>query len=379
MKKILLIGTHGQLNWGDDILLETFLTQLGNKNEYFVNSYDPKTTEKDFNSRFNITCFHTTKEKVKLLKFLFKCDIVFFAGGTILRELYKSSGRSPYGSLIMVLALTIFAKYIAGKKIIMSNIGAGPLPTKTGRFLAKLALNTTSISSFRDEQSIILARSCGMSKKVDSSVVPDCVFVNDSNFFQEKVKKIDQNNNKIAVGLNLVYDVAKPEARLGYLESLSVSMSKYLSKNNVEIVPIPMQTAFNPHNDIVEIGDFLKKIKIEKEIIAPNSPQDIADIISSCNFVIAARYHTIVISSILGKPTMPLMYDIKVLSLVKRLGILDYSVDINEETSSEDITKKIEMLSANHQIISDSLINKSNNFRTELNTYFDKIRKIIND
>ncbi len=43
-RRIVFLGTHGQYNIGDELLLETFLTQLGAEHHYVVNSYDPEFT-----------------------------------------------------------------------------------------------------------------------------------------------------------------------------------------------------------------------------------------------------------------------------------------------------------------------------------------------
>lgn len=56
-KKILFLGTHGQHNVGDELLLETFLTQLGSEHHYFVNSYDPEFTKAQLQPKFHAEIF----------------------------------------------------------------------------------------------------------------------------------------------------------------------------------------------------------------------------------------------------------------------------------------------------------------------------------
>ena len=43
-RRILLLGTHGQQNIGDELLLSTFLSMLGSEHDYEINSYDPVAT-----------------------------------------------------------------------------------------------------------------------------------------------------------------------------------------------------------------------------------------------------------------------------------------------------------------------------------------------
>ena len=80
-KKILFLGTHGQHNIGDELLLETFLSQLGDQHEYSVNSYDPDFTIKQLGESFNIKVFHTTQDRSQTPALILQSDLVFFGGG----------------------------------------------------------------------------------------------------------------------------------------------------------------------------------------------------------------------------------------------------------------------------------------------------------
>jgi len=362
--KILLLGTHGQCNWGDDILLETFLTQLGSGHTYYVNSYDPRATENAFAGRFNITCFHTTRNRLSLLRYLLACDAVFFAGGTILRELYASSGRNRYASLFMVVLLCLVARYIARKRIIMSNIGVGPLPSRFGKRLAGIALNTTILASFRDQTSMQLATECGA--RGEMLVVPDCVFVNEPSVFAER----SQGEN---LGINVLYDVSEPSVRdknrIALVEAL-----RNIRTVHMNIVPIPMQIGFNPHDDVTEISHLLRELHVE--VSAPQTVRELGGRIASCNFIIAARYHAVVIAAILGIPVVPLLYDLKVRSLAERLGILDIAIDISKEVKPAMIIEAYERAVEKREL-AQTLRMRASAFREELLHYFERVRREI--
>ena len=53
-RRIVFLGTHGQYNIGDELLLDTFLTQLGSQHHYVVNSYDPEFTRAQLARRFDV-------------------------------------------------------------------------------------------------------------------------------------------------------------------------------------------------------------------------------------------------------------------------------------------------------------------------------------
>ncbi len=67
VKKILFLGTHGQYNIGDELLLETFLSQLGNRHEYTVNTYDEKFTLRQVGDQYKLKVFHTTQKRWHIL------------------------------------------------------------------------------------------------------------------------------------------------------------------------------------------------------------------------------------------------------------------------------------------------------------------------
>jgi len=200
--KILFLGTHGQFNLGDELLLETFLSQLGGEHQYAVNSYDPAFTQDMLKPRSNIEAFHTTRELPRFFHHLLTSNLLFFGGGSIIKELYASVGRNPYSTLLMILATVTFAKKIARKKVVMSNIGVGPLTTPRGEMLARWILNQVDFLSVRDEKSHRTALKLGISP-LKVNLVPDAVFANPPEVFLPDPKPLPRSEKtRIALNLN---------------------------------------------------------------------------------------------------------------------------------------------------------------------------------
>ena len=407
-KNILLLGTHGQENWGDEILLETFLQSLGVKNKFFVNSYNPDQTKLRFgrniqdidqeksgdidlgkvksesnnsaDQAFDIDVFHTTKDILKLPFRIWKSDIVFFAGGSILKELYASYGRWAYSTLFMILGIVSFTKIIARKDIVVSNIGVGPVKTKLGRFLVKLILSQADIISLRDEASKQIVLDSGISEE-KVIVVPDIVFVRTPESFgvegltsqEEKgieEAKLNSNKPKLRVGLNLNKDIAKPEMWPSLLENVEESLYTMMEQNgakfNIEIIGIPMQIGFSSHHDLLVLQEFSKKnpnlrIKIE----TATTSFELAKTINSCNFIIAERLHAIIIATVLNVPSLPLIYDPKVASLAKYLALEKFAVDVNKPFEPVELSGKINLL-----------IEQLEQTKTQLSSKYSELNKI---
>lgn len=371
--KILFLGTHGQFNLGDELLLETFLSQLGEEHTYAVNSYDPAFTQNAMRPKFNVESFHTTRELPRFLKYLLTSKVIFFGGGSIIKELYASVGRNPYSTLLMILATVTFAKQIARKKVVMSNIGVGPLMTPRGEMLARWILNQVDFLSVRDEKSHRTALKLGLSPLKDN-LVPDAVFANPPEVFVPNPKPLPPSD-KIRIALNLNYDIEKPEAWEPFQANLAEALKQVHAETPVEIHALPMQSKFKANDDLSILKDFSKRLpEIPFILHDPQTAQEAAEIITNVDLVLAERLHTLVISSILGKPFYGLVYDVKVQELLDYLGMDSHARNINQPFCSEDLTTGIRSVLSAYNEISMHLIERSTLLRMKLGRYFDDLK-----
>ena len=84
--KIVFLGTHGQHNIGDELLLETFLHQLGPDHRYVINTYDAHATSTQLAGRYDAELIDTAGDRLALLRHLMGADAVVFGGGSIIKE-----------------------------------------------------------------------------------------------------------------------------------------------------------------------------------------------------------------------------------------------------------------------------------------------------
>ncbi len=376
-KKILFLGDHGQYNIGDELLLETFLSQLGNKHHYYVNSYDPAFTTKQLAGKYNVQVFHTTQDKWQLPTHIAQSDLLFFGGGSIIKELYQSTGWKRYSTLLMILMIVTFARIIAQKPIIMSNVGVGPLQTKLGHFLAKLILSQVDYVSVRDQKSYNTCLNLGLDPgKLD--LVSDAVFVHDVAFFKSKPKHKQEDSGKLKIALNLNYNIENPANWDNFTSSLAQSLRQFHRQQPIEIHALPMQARFKLHNDLDMLADFCPKITgIDIFLHAPTTPQDVGQIIADCDIVVAERLHTLITAAILGKPLMALIYDVKVYELVKILGMEAFAIDINHPFNPTTLTRKLLALNEQHTCITCDLTSGALKLREQLHAYFQMLNKRV--
>jgi polysaccharide pyruvyl transferase CsaB len=339
-RKVLFLGTHGQANVGDELLLETFLTELGPGNAYAVNSYDPVATADQLGDRFDVTVFNTGSERVGLLRNLLRCNVVVFGGGNILKELYHSVGRWKYSTLTMVLAVVLLAR-LAAKPVLMANVGIGPVESATGRLLVKAILRLVWLISVRDEGSFRFAESVGCSPH-KLLLVPDAVWVCDPDSLGNRplpASGVQDPPLRIAVNLNKDVDVAD-EWDL-FLDRLVVALSAVADARPVEFHALPMQCGFKEGTDLDVLEEVLGRLDAPVRIHAPADHQEVASIIAGCDLVISERLHAIILSVVLGCPVVALPYDVKVRELVAQLGMEDRSFDVSGNLQSEALAAAI--------------------------------------
>lgn len=378
-KQILFLGTHGQFNIGDELLLETFLELLGKEHKYYINSYQPEVTKKQLQNKYQIEIFHTTQHKWYLLKILFKIDLVIFGGGSIIKELYKSVGRNKYSTLMMLLILVTFAKQIARKPIVMSNIGVGPLETKTGKYIAKLILSQVDRISVRDNASFEICNSLKINKH-RYSLAADAVFGVTSFGYIHQGHANKRRALKLALNLN--FNIQNPDNWDNFLITLAASLRllNMTQAVEIEIHALPMQSKFKKNNDYEILAAFKNKNQDLSIILhRPETVIEVAKIISECDVLVAERLHALIIAAILEKPFVALMYDLKVQELVTLFNTEEYAMDINQPFSPEALRDKILALLENQKEHIDLVKSITAILRERVKENFDSLKRLLLD
>ena len=373
-KNILFLGTHGQYNIGDELLLETFLSQLGSEHSYMINSYDPSYTLKQLAERYDVDVFHTTNDKLQLPRRIWQSDLLFFGGGSVLKELYASVGRNRYATLMMILLIVSFANLVARKPIIMSNIGVGPIRSRFGLFLAKLILMQVTFVSVRDQRSYDTCRKMGIGRQ-KAVLVPDAVFVNEARSIAP-IRDSQHGEAPLRIALNLNYNIANPENWNFFLDNLAVALNAVGARHELEIHALPMQTQFNPDNDLKVLQSFRDQIPDLNMIMhEPETAADVARILGECDLVVAERLHALVLASILQKPFVALMYDVKVQELTSYLHMEELAIDINRPFEARDLAMNImEALDQRPAIVA-NLSTQVSAAAEQLSSYFARVKE----
>lgn len=343
---VVFLGTHGQHNIGDELLLETFLHQLGDDLSYVINTYDEAFTARQLEGRYRAELIDTAGERRSLIRHLLAADAVVFGGGSIVKELNAATGRNRYATMLMILGVVTFARLVSRTPICMLNIGVGPIRTRIGRVLARLILAQADLVTVRDPGSFALCREIGLEDRVGSgtdavySVTPDWLLGPTGS--SSETRAVDA---PLRIALNLNHDIANPANWEHFQSELADAIRQLGADREIELHGLPMQSRGKDHDDATVLVDFARRVpEVSFVEHRPSTPSDAAKIIQSCHIVLAERLHAIVMASILGVPAFALAYDVKVSELAAMLGLESAMVDINRPFAATEISEPVGVL-----------------------------------
>lgn len=385
-RTVLFLGTHGQQNVGDELLLHTFLTQLGPEHRYLVNSYDPEATATWLSDWPQVEVFDTAGNRLRFARHLLQCDIVIFGGGSIVKELYPSTGRWRHATLLMVLATVAFARLVARRPVIMSNIGVGPITTPMGRFLARRILKLASHVTVRDQGSADICDELGLtSQKVQR--VPDAVWINKvTDLIRVGASTVAPQGpsgtaasevTPIRLALNLNHDIANGANWETFTAQLTEAIRIVAHHRPLELHALPMQCGFKDNDDLAMITQLFRRLETVSSIVhQPKDHWEVASIISNCDVVVSERLHAIVLAAIVGRPVVALPYDVKVSQLTGQLGLDRRSFDVNRPFDPEALAGAI-LAAADDSAESERLTGIAELNRQHLEQHFDQLREWV--
>jgi polysaccharide pyruvyl transferase CsaB len=289
---ILLSGYYGFDNAGDELILESLITNIRKKDPQLTVTVLSK--KPVFTSLIYGVYSVDRWSFVQIIKSISNCDIIIFSGG-----LYQDKTGSL--SLYYYLAQIWLARLL-NKKIYLCAIDFNRLKNRFNERLLKLTLAVVSKITVRNKGSYDLAvNELGIKPGADIEVTADIVFSNGSGSGLP-VKKTEPA--MFSVGLILRNkDVVKTKR---FCEQLAGSFRN--DNKQLELVFVP----FHLDIDLKLSLDVVDGLSCGRSIIKMwNKPGDLFQIMSSIDFVVSERLHGLIISSLLNKPMVSVSKDTK--------------------------------------------------------------------
>ena len=295
MAKVCISGYYGFKNFGDEAILKVLTEHLKDA-DVTVFSSDPQFTSVTYGVK-SVKGFDL-KNVVKTIQ---NTDILISGGGSLLQDV-TSLKSLVYYSLIIALGL------LFNKKVIIFAQGIGPINNKFAQIVVKNLLKQCSLVTVRDENSLKLLENWG----VNAILVCDPIYSLEVPC-QEKAN---------VVGIQL-RDFKTMNYNL--LQKLAMLVSTKFSDKKVEIFSLQEAQDLDLCKKFEKILNSINP-EIKTEIVTDN----IIERISSLEYLIAMRFHAILVALKSGVKTCAINYDIKVEKLAQDANLPLISMDAHE-------------------------------------------------
>lgn len=343
MKRILLLGSYGQTNLGDDLLMFNYIQFLKDRGceEIIVNANTakniPEAVKRIAPKLRVIETYNSTP--VEFIKTIAASNAVVYGGGTVFKELYSSTGRSKYSVIARILMFNLVAR-LFGKPIYNLHIGTGAIKTGIGRLITKWSLSLSTLTIFRDRTSFEYARKTlhVPAKKIEYST--DGLFLNPAWRKPWQKAPLRPPRGKTIIGINLLSDIPDWINREEYLANMRSLVNQLLDDKENFVIFMPLQHAFNPHNDLVfmqqEIVPYIESRK--NFAVLGEMPLDFVNsYFRQVDIFVGMRFHSLLLSAVNETPFVSISYDTKCTRFLKES---DYPFAVPLEHATPELVIK---------------------------------------
>ena len=308
---------------------------------------------------------------IKGLSTLRKVDALIVPGTGLLTDAYTWFGYGPYD----MFRWSLTAK-LCRCKLVFASVGAGPLYSRMGKFLVKASLALADFRSYRDESTRKYLLDIGVRAEKDV-VYPDLVF---SLPKAELPSRKDSQGRRPVVGLGLMqyagkYSVADPHDTIyeAYLQNL-VRFACWLVEHGYDIQlligDVIDRLVTEEFRSLLNRATTLSEGHIIDEPV--NTVDDLLSQIANTDFVVATRFHNVLLSMMLEKPTIAISFHHKCSSLMRQMSMDRYCEDMNR-LSAERLIEQFQNLERNAAWIRESLGTQGNVRRQDLERQYGSI------
>lgn len=315
-KSALLLGSYGQSNLGDDLLMWNFLELLKERgfNKIYVNANTteliPEPIKKAYPDLHIINTYETSI--FQYFKLIRNVGCIAYGGGTLYKELYSSTGRSKYSVIVRMMGVNLLAKW-SGTKLYHLNIGIGSLKTAIGRFISKTAISASTHTVFRDKKSYEIARTTLGIAPSKISKATDGLFINHVWENVWNTSSLHKKTDTPTIGINVLSDIPDWVDREKYIDSMRRFVAQ-LCRNGANVVFVPFQHTFNPRNDLAftreNFGDLIER-HANCTVLEGIPIDEISDCLRKCDVFVGMRFHSLLLSAANRVPFVAVAYDTK--------------------------------------------------------------------
>lgn len=312
---VLLLGSYGRGNIGDDIFLLAALELLGNRRIY-VNSADDSLLPEAARRRV-----HTlSTEKVdfrKKLNMLRDIKAVIYWGGDTWVKWYGD--RMPRQLLYKMIIINFVARCL-GKKVLYVGCGIGKL-SGYSLFLARLSARLAHRIIARESRSESLLATGNVDVQPDLAInIP---------YYKRSLHK--KARKKFVVGISTLYYLPNPETTFPMLTRKLAEFIQSLPEDKFEVVLYPMLRTPQVPMDDVWAADRLQEVLAKRKlrILKPNSVEEAIGELGNMDILVGARLHANILGTLQKTPCLGIAYRPKVASFFADNDLSEFCIALD--------------------------------------------------
>ena len=306
---------------------------------------------------------------LRAFKTLWDTDALVVPGTGLLTDAYTFLFWGPYDMFRWLLTAKC-----CGCRLLFVSVGAGPIYSRSGRCFIKAALRLANFRSYRDLSTRHYLKSIGFPADGDP-VCPDLAFGLSVPVIQTKPSG---KGRRLVVGLGVMeyagrYSVEKPTSAVpsSYVTNLA-AFGRWLLEHGYDI-----RLLIGDFADRGETRDFKSLLLSDsasygEERVIDEPVESVAELLSqleATELVVATRFHNILMSLLLNKPTLAISFHHKCSSLMDQMGLADYCLDINH-LRADDLISRFRLLEANTEQLRTVIAEKVRECRDELDEQY---------
>jgi polysaccharide pyruvyl transferase CsaB len=336
LPRILIAGSYGHGNLGDEAILSAILTQLRSRlpdAHLQVVAGD----EKALRTRFGIDTVGWA-DWAEIAFVLQQADLLLLGGGGIFFDYEgfnaealfqnRASDLAHYASFPLLAALF-------DKPLMLYACGVGPLFTSEGREAVRLAFDLAKVATVRDAASADLLADIGVDvTRVETTADPAFALdIPTSESAWATLAELGLLNTRPILGVAPRPWTHGPSQET-WLAELAAGIGAFADRENAQILLIP----FHPGYDDATIASLSQKLqpRVVHTLSGNLSAEQTAAIIGACDMLVGMRFHSILFAMLAATPAVAIAYDPKVRSLAHFAGHEDLCLEM---TALSDLSR----------------------------------------
>ncbi|MDB5103929.1 MAG: colanic acid biosynthesis protein [Fibrobacteres bacterium] len=259
----------------------------------------------------------------------------------------------PWGHPWTLLLWSLLCRR-AGVPLVFLNVGASELVFPLSRVFLRIALSSARYRSFRDENSRARARRWGAPEP--DHVLPDLAF----SFPTQGIRPDPTGPGRPMVVVNAMaycdphgWNLSDPAAYSGYVGKIAGFCRRLVADGyRVDLVPSQAKTDPAANADILARvrGDLPEEAHRWVSERRPAGVAELLSIFSAAEFIVASRFHGVILALCAGKPVIALSYEDKMDVVMSRAGLSGYTLAIDGFTEASLLNAFAGLVSGSEEI-----------------------------